>query len=176
VARWPNLAGVPSARGAEIDAVLAAVILCNAPRPAARSVSRIDTEGLAAPACSARCRSRWDELEFVKESRKLRFDMRSPARRAGHLGGFNDFMRKKGRPEERALCHARVMTGRSGRDPQRRALDDPEDMNIVVIRPTRMSLSQLAVHITSSAERPGDRITSSPKRSSNRTSGGFLPP
>ena len=90
-----------------------------------------------------------DELEFVKESRKLTLDLLKPGTPCKDIWeAFNDFMRKNGRPEEaRLYCHGQ------GYDLVERPLirsDEPwtiqKDMNIVV-HPTYAArrLSQLAV-------------------------------
>ena len=90
-----------------------------------------------------------DELEMVKESRKLTLDMLKPGTPCKDIWeAFNAFMRKNGRPEEaRLYCHGQ------GYDLVERPLirsDEPwtiqKDMNIVV-HPTYAlrRLSQLAV-------------------------------
>jgi Xaa-Pro aminopeptidase len=104
-----------------------------------------------------------DELEFVKESRKLTLDMLKPGTPCKDIWeAFNDFMRKNGRPEEaRLYCHGQ------GYDLVERPLirsDEPwtiqKDMNIVV-HPTYAHggyLNWLCDNYIIGGNGPGDRI------------------
>ena len=101
-----------------------------------------------------------EELEMVKESRKLTLDMLKPGTPCKDIWeAFNAFMRKNGRPEEaRLYCHGQ------GYDLVERPLirsDEPwtieKDMNIVVHPTYRLwRLSQLAVRqLHHRRQRPG---------------------
>jgi Xaa-Pro aminopeptidase len=109
-----------------------------------------------------------DELEFVKESRKLTLDMLKPGTPCKDIWeAFNDFMRKNGRPEEaRLYCHGQ------GYDLVERPLirsDEPwtiqKDMNIVV-HPTYAHvgyLNWLCDNYIIGGNGPGDRIHQFPE-------------
>ena len=109
-----------------------------------------------------------DELEFVKESRKLTLDMLKPGTPCKDIWeAFNDFMRKNGRPEEaRLYCHGQ------GYDLVERPLirsDEPwtiqKDMNIVV-HPTYPHvgyLNWLCDNYIIGGNGPGDRIHQFPE-------------
>jgi len=104
-----------------------------------------------------------DELEFVKESRKLTLDLLKPGTPCKDIWDeFNAFMRKNGRPEEaRLYCHGQ------GYDLVERPLirgDEPwtiqKDMNIVV-HPTYAHggyLNWLCDNYIIGGNGPGDRI------------------
>ena len=104
-----------------------------------------------------------DELEFVKESRKLTLDMLKPGTPCKDIWeAFNAFMRKNGRPEEaRLYCHGQ------GYDLVERPLirdDEPwtiqKDMNIVVhpTYPHAGYLNWLCDNYIIGGNGPGDRI------------------
>jgi Xaa-Pro aminopeptidase len=109
-----------------------------------------------------------DELEFVKESRKLTLDMLIPGTPCKDIWeAFNAFMRKNGRPEEaRLYCHGQ------GYDLVERPLirsDEPwtieKDMNIVV-HPTYPHvgyLNWLCDNYIIGGNGPGDRIHQFPE-------------
>jgi Xaa-Pro aminopeptidase len=109
-----------------------------------------------------------DELEFVKESRKLTLDMLKPGTPCKDIWeAFNGFMRKNGRPEEaRLYCHGQ------GYDLVERPLirnDEPwtiqKDMNIVV-HPTYAYggyLNWLCDNYIIGGNGPGDRIHQFPE-------------
>jgi Xaa-Pro aminopeptidase len=109
-----------------------------------------------------------DELEFVKESRKLTLDMLKPGTPCKDIWeAFNEFMRKNGRPEEaRLYCHGQ------GYDLVERPLirsDEPwtiqKDMNIVV-HPTYAHagyLNWLCDNYIIGGNGPGDRIHQFPE-------------
>ena len=109
-----------------------------------------------------------DELEFVKESRKLTLDMLKPGTPCKDIWeAFNAFMRKNGRPEEaRLYCHGQ------GYDLVERPLirgDEPwtiqKDMNIVV-HPTYPHvgyLNWLCDNYIIGGNGPGDRIHQFPE-------------
>ena len=109
-----------------------------------------------------------DELEFVKESRKLTLDMLKPGTPCKDIwAAFNEFMRKNGRPEEaRLYCHGQ------GYDLVERPLirsDEPwtiqKDMNIVV-HPTYAHggyLNWLCDNYIIGGNGPGDRIHQFPE-------------
>ena len=104
-----------------------------------------------------------DELEFVKESRKLTLDLLKPGTPCKDIWAqFNAFMRKNGRPEEsRLYCHGQ------GYDLVERPLirnDEPwtieKDMNIVV-HPTYQYggyLNWLCDNYIIGGNGPGDRL------------------
>ena len=104
-----------------------------------------------------------DELEFVKESRKLTLDLLKPGTPCKDIWEqFNAFMRKNGRPEEsRLYCHGQ------GYDLVERPLirsDEPwtiaKDMNIVV-HPTYAYggyLNWLCDNYIIGGNGPGDRL------------------
>ena len=90
-----------------------------------------------------------DELAFCMESRKITLDMLKPGTPCKDIwDGFNAFMRKNGRPEERgSIATARATIWSSGRwcaTTSRWTIE--KDMNIVV-HPTYIhgGLPQLAV-------------------------------
>ena len=109
-----------------------------------------------------------DELEFVKESRKLTLDMLKPGTPCKDIWeAFNAFMRKNGRPEEaRLYCHGQ------GYALVERPLirgDEPwtiqKDMNIVV-HPTYPHvgyLNWLCDNYIIGGNGPGDRIHQFPE-------------
>jgi Xaa-Pro aminopeptidase len=109
-----------------------------------------------------------DELEFVKESRKLTLDLLIPGTPCKDIWeAFNAFMRKNGRPEEaRLYCHGQ------GYDLVERPLirsDEPwtieKDMNIVV-HPTYPHvgyLNWLCDNYIIGGNGPGDRIHQFPE-------------
>ena len=109
-----------------------------------------------------------DELEFVKESRKLTLDMLKPGTPCKDIWeAFNAFMRKNGRPEEaRLYCHGQ------GYDLVERPLirnDEPwtiqKDMNIVVhpTYPHAGYLNWLCDNYIIGGNGPGDRIHQFPE-------------
>jgi Xaa-Pro aminopeptidase len=109
-----------------------------------------------------------DELEFVKESRKLTLDMLKPGTPCKDIWeAFNGFMRKNGRPEEaRLYCHGQ------GYDLVERPLirnDEPwtiqKDMNIVVhpTYPHAGYLNWLCDNYIIGGNGPGDRIHQFPE-------------
>jgi hypothetical protein len=70
-----------------------------------------------------------DELEFVKESRKLTLDMLKPGTPLqGYLGGIQRVHAQERPPRGGAALLPRpgLRSGRAAADPQRRALDHPE--------------------------------------------------
>jgi Xaa-Pro aminopeptidase len=109
-----------------------------------------------------------DELEFVKESRKLTLDLLKPGTPCKDIWEtFNEFMRKNGRPEEaRLYCHGQ------GYDLVERPLirsDEPwtiqKDMNIVVhpTYPHAGYLNWLCDNYIIGGNGPGDRIHQFPE-------------
>ena len=110
-----------------------------------------------------------DELEFVKESRKLTLDLLKPGTPCKDIWEqFNAFMRKNGRPEEaRLYCHGQ------GYDLVERPLirsDEPwtieKDMNIVV-HPTYQYggyLNWLCDNYIIGGNGPGDRLHQYPEQ------------
>ncbi len=104
-----------------------------------------------------------DELEFVKQSRKLTLDLLKPGTPCKDIwNAFNDFMKKNGRPQEaRLYCHGQ------GYDLVERPLvrhDEPmtieKDMNIVV-HPTYAHLGYLnwlCDNYLIGGNGPGDRL------------------
>ena len=109
-----------------------------------------------------------DELEFVKQARKLTLDLLKPGTHCREIWEtFNVFMRKNGRPEEaRLYCHGQ------GYDMVERPLvryDEPwtitRDMNIVV-HPTyahRGYLNWLCDNYLIGGNGPGDRLHQFPE-------------
>ena len=109
-----------------------------------------------------------DELEFVKQSRKLTLDLLKPGTPCKDIwNAFNDFMKKNGRPQEaRLYCHGQ------GYDLVERPLvrhDEPwtieKDMNIVV-HPTYAHLGYLnwlCDNYLIGGNGPGDRLHQFPE-------------
>jgi Xaa-Pro aminopeptidase len=109
-----------------------------------------------------------DELEFVKEARKVTLDLLKPGTPSRDIWeAFNAFMRRNGRPEEaRLYCHGQ------GYDLVERPLirhDEPmaieKDMNIVV-HPTyihRGYVNWLCDNYFITGNGPGDRLHQSPE-------------
>jgi len=98
-----------------------------------------------------------DELEFVKQSRKLTLDLLKPGTPCKDIwNAFNDFMKKNGRPQEaRLYCHGQ------GYDLVERPLVRHDEPMTIVVHPTYahlVYLNWLCDNYLIGGNGPGDRL------------------